>query len=156
MNKFTLMLAALALFSLNAKEWKDIPYYEKDAPVQGDLAYRTERCKLDLRVPDRRTKFPTLVWLHGGGMKKGSKKTLPIINTQAVAVATVNYRLSPKAQCPDYIYDAAAAVTPSRSTLPDSQPAAILLRWSHWTSAILKLSEFPTCRSPEPSRSAVR
>ena len=110
MYKSILMLAVLALFSLNAKEWKDIPYYEKDAPVQGDPAYRTERCKLDLRTPDKRTKFPTLVWLHGGGMKKGSKKALPILNTQAVAVATVNYRLSPKAQCPDYIYDAAAAV----------------------------------------------
>lgn len=110
MNKFMLMLAVLALFSLNAKEWKDISYYEKDAPVQGDLAYRTERCKLDLRVPDRRTKFPTLVWFHGGGIKKGSKKIAPIINTQAVAVAAVNYRLSPRAQCPDYIYDAAAAV----------------------------------------------
>ena len=111
MYKKIFMLLMLSAVSLAAKEWKDIPYYEKDAPAQGDMAYRAERCKLDLKTPDKFTKFPTLVWLHGGGMKKGKKSTLPIINSNMIGVVTVNYRLSSdRAKCPDYIYDAAAAV----------------------------------------------
>ena len=111
MNKKLFMLMMLSAVSLCAGEWKDIPYYEKDAPAQGDMAYRAERCMLDLKTPDKLTKFPTLVWLHGGGMKKGQKRTLPLLNTSMVAVATVNYRLSTgRAVCPDYICDAAAAV----------------------------------------------
>ena len=111
MNKKLFMLLVLSALSVCAKEWKDIAYYEKDAPAQGDMAYRAERCKLDLKTPDKLTKFPTLVWFHGGGMKKGQKSQLPILNTNMVAVATVNYRLSTgRAVCPDYICDAAAAV----------------------------------------------
>ncbi|MBO5822832.1 MAG: carboxylesterase family protein [Lentisphaeria bacterium] len=111
MNKKFFMLLMLSAVSLAAKEWKDISYYEKDAPAQGDMAYRAERCKLDLKTPDKFTKFPTLVWLHGGGMKKGKKSNLPIINSNMIGVVTVNYRLSSdRAKCPDYIYDAAAAV----------------------------------------------
>ena len=111
MNKKFIALLTLISISASAGIWKDIPYYEKDAPKQGNLQYLEERCKLDLETPAKRTKFPTLVWLHGGGLKKGSKKKLAILNTGAVAVATVNYRLScDRASCPDYIYDAAAAV----------------------------------------------
>ena len=111
MNKVIFAALCAVALTLSAKEWKDISYYEKDAPAQGNMEYRNARCKLDLYVPDRRVKFPTLVWLHGGGLKKGGKSKLPLINTQAVAVATVNYRLSGKGgNCPDYIYDAAAAV----------------------------------------------
>jgi len=42
------MLAGVAL---SGAEWKDISYYEKDAPAQGNMEYRNERCKLDLRTP---------------------------------------------------------------------------------------------------------
>ena len=111
MFKSIILLAAVAAVSLNAGVIKDISYYEKDSPKQGNIQYLEERCKLDLYTPNKRIKFPTLVWFHGGGLKKGNKSQLAIINTQAVAVATVSYRLSSdRAQCPDYIYDAAAAV----------------------------------------------
>jgi acetyl esterase/lipase len=111
MNKKFIALLTLVSISASAGIWKDIPYYEKDAPKQGNLQYLEERCKLDLETPAKRTKFPTLVWLHGGGLKKGGKKKLAILNTGAVAVANVNYRLSSnRASCPDYLYDAAAAV----------------------------------------------
>ena len=111
MNKFFASFLMLAGVALSAGEWKDISYYEKDAPAQGNMEYRNERCKLDLKTPDKFVKFPTLVYFHGGGLKKGKKSTLPIVDTKMVAVATVNYRLSSdKAQCPDYIYDAAASV----------------------------------------------
>lgn len=111
MNKKLIALLTIATFSACAGVWKDIPYYEKDAPKQGNLQYLEERCKLDLETPAKRTNYPTLVWFHGGGLKKGAKSKLPILNTGAVAVATVSYRLScSRASCPDYLYDAAAAV----------------------------------------------
>ena len=112
MNKSWLFfLLAVICTTLSAKDFNDISYYEKDAPAIGNIAYRNERCKLDLRTPDDKTNFPTLVWFHGGGLRGGKKYYPPSIDTKNIAVAIVNYRLSgEKAACPDYIYDAAAAV----------------------------------------------
>lgn len=78
-------------------------------------AYEAERCKLDLYLPATGQSFPTLVWLHGGGITAGSKdgKQQPSLARHfaenGVAVAMVNYRLSPKATYPAYIEDTAAA-----------------------------------------------
>ena len=58
MHKILIFSVLIFSITLAAKEWKDIPYYNSNAPVQGDAAYRKERCKLDLIVPDDRTKFP--------------------------------------------------------------------------------------------------
>lgn len=111
MHKILIFSVLIFSITLAAKEWKDIPYYDSNAPVQGDAAYRKERCKLDLIVPDNRTKFPTLINFHGGGLRGGSKKKIAAYDTDMIAFVTVNYRLSGKrAQCPDYLYDAAAAV----------------------------------------------
>lgn len=113
MLKFFALMASAAAITLSAGVWKNISYYDKNAPVQGNLAYRNERCLLDLRTPDKRTNFPTLIWFHGGGLIKGNlnKKVLPVINHNEIAVVNVSYRLSKgQASCPDYLYDAAAAV----------------------------------------------
>ncbi len=82
----------------------------------GDLTpYETERCKLDLYLPAGKKDFPTLVWLHGGGLTGGSKDGKDVVAVArhfaeaGVAVANLNYRLSPKAKYPAYIEDAAAA-----------------------------------------------
>jgi len=105
-----LFLLAMATV-LGAAEKKDIPYYDADFPQTGNREYLQSRCKLDLRTPDGKKGFPTLIWFHGGGITGGSKGYPPGIDPGQIAVATVNYRLSgDKAQCPDYIYDAAAAV----------------------------------------------
>lgn len=88
-----------------------------------DLAYKTgtteyekERCKLDLYLPAGRKGFPVVVWFHGGGLKAGHKG-VPIAEkvgrrfaSEGIAVASANYRLSPKVTFPDYNRDAAAAV----------------------------------------------
>lgn len=51
MHKKLIVFLSAALLSLGAGEWKDIPYYSKDAPKQGNIEYRNERCKLDLKTP---------------------------------------------------------------------------------------------------------
>lgn len=98
--------------------------------VQLDLPYRTgaaltpyerERCKLDLYFPQQdpaekpAQPFPTLVWLHGGALTGGVKSDPTVaavarhFASSGIAVAAVNYRLSPLAKYPAYLDDTAAA-----------------------------------------------
>lgn len=101
------VVAALAANLVGAQAvLRDIPYYP--APVCTD-AYQRTRCKLDLRLPSVRTNFATVVWFHGGGLTKG-KKAFIEFRDRSVAQVAVNYRLSPQAEHPAYLLDAAAAV----------------------------------------------
>ena len=102
-----------------------LPVHAQDAPASSDvlidLPYKTgdaltdyekTRCKLDLYLPEKKAGFATLVWFHGGGLTGGNKggKTLAGVFTHAgIAVAMVNYRLSPQVKFPAYVEDAAAA-----------------------------------------------
>lgn len=97
---------------------------EPGVTVVSDLSYKTstglpayeaERCRLDLYLPTNGRNFATLVWFHGGGLNAGAKDTeftVRIATSLAragVAVAAVNYRLSPKVTFPAYLDDAAAS-----------------------------------------------
>jgi acetyl esterase/lipase len=97
--------------------------------VKADLPYRIgetltpyekERCKLDLYLPPAdpaspAQAFPTLVWLHGGALTGGVKNDPTVaavarhFASAGIAVAAVNYRLSPVAKYPAYLEDTAAA-----------------------------------------------
>lgn len=78
--------------------------------------YEQERCHLDLYLPGEGSEFPTLVWFHGGGLTAGAadaeftRKNARAFADKGVAVAVVEYRLSPKVTYPAYIEDAAAGV----------------------------------------------
>jgi acetyl esterase/lipase len=82
---------------------------------EGLSEYEAARCRLDLYLPAGAKAFPTLVWFHGGGLTAGErdkKETVGIARGLAscdLAVASVGYRLSPKAQFPAYVQDAAAS-----------------------------------------------
>ncbi|MEM1424691.1 MAG: alpha/beta hydrolase, partial [Planctomycetota bacterium] len=82
----------------------DLAYYE-EAPDE----YAEERCRLDLYHPTETRGFPTVVWLHAGGLVQGQRYIPGELKELGIAVAAVDYRLSPKAQAPAYIQDAAAA-----------------------------------------------
>lgn len=73
-------------------------------------SYKNERCKLDLYYPENVENFPTVVWFHGGGLTAGSKALLNEFKNKGIAIAAVNYRLSPKATHPAYIEDVAEAI----------------------------------------------
>ncbi|MGX5819332.1 alpha/beta hydrolase [Chitinophaga lutea] len=83
-----------------------------------DLPYRTgtqdeymrERCRLDVYYPTALRHAPVVVWFHGGGITGGNKSVPAELQRQGLVVIAVNYRLSPKVNCPAYIEDAAAAV----------------------------------------------
>jgi acetyl esterase/lipase len=94
-----------------ARVLKDIPY--KTGASLSD--YERTRCKLDLYLPAKSSKdFPVVVWFHGGGLTAGDKSSAaPVAQRLAddgIAVACVNYRLSPRAKYPSYNQDAAASV----------------------------------------------
>jgi acetyl esterase/lipase len=99
-------LSVQAISAQNYKTIKDISYVESGEKD----AYKLERCKLDIYYPTDVKDFATLVWFHGGGLEGGNKELLQAFKEQGFAVVSVNYRLFPKAKCPDYITDAAQAV----------------------------------------------
>ncbi len=111
MRKLMLAIAALCVsLTLAAqdkyKTLKDISYVSAD----DTSAYRRERCKLDMYVPEGRKGFKTIVWFHGGALEGGSKELRPELQNAGIAIVAPNYRLFPRCKCPDYTRDAAAAV----------------------------------------------
>lgn len=109
---FLILLAVAGMSITQAqtayKTIENIPYRTEAGQLED--AYIGERCKLDLYFPENSTDYVTVVWFHGGGITAGEKFIPEKLKEQGIAVAAVNYRLSPKATCPAYIEDAAAAV----------------------------------------------
>lgn len=114
MKKLLIMLLAILVLLLGAAEKiiKDIPYYETGAPEIGNLEYRSERCKLDIIYPDDVEDFSTVIYFHGGGLSKGTKRIPESLRRSKLAIVIPNYRLSGVngTVVPDYIVDAAAAI----------------------------------------------
>lgn len=105
-----LLLIASSVGAISAQEYRtaqDIYYRAGQTDVE---AYAQERCNLDVCYPAEQKGFKTLVWFHGGGLTGGSKDVLPLLQDRGIATVAVNYRLSPRAEAPAYIDDAAAAV----------------------------------------------
>jgi acetyl esterase/lipase len=62
--------------------------------------------------PDATPAAPTVIWIHGGAWRAGSKSSVPILHwlQRGFAIASVEYRLSPEAQFPAQIHDIKAAI----------------------------------------------
>ena len=99
------LMSAIIAFGSDYKTISNISYINENDSNK----YKQERCKLDIYHPAE-SGFPTLIWFHGGGLTGGNKHFPAEIMNQEIAIVAVNYRLSPKAQNPDYINDAAEAV----------------------------------------------
>ena len=84
-------------------------YFMKTIP---DLPYGEEPWKLfDLHLPDTAPRG-TIIWFHGGGLENGTRKDIPFapdLVEAGFAVASVSYRLYPKAHFPEFVEDAADA-----------------------------------------------
>lgn len=104
--RLPLLLALFAALPLAAADLPTaaIPYYGEAADAE-----LRERCQLDLARPAGTRGWPTLVWLHGGGLTSGRRGAPGALVAKGIAVVAVDYRLSPAATCPAYIEDAAAA-----------------------------------------------
>ena len=80
---------------------KDINYYNN---------VDKERCVLDIYYPKNIDNFPTIIWFHGGGLKRGSKNISDRLKNEDVAIVSANYRFFPNVSTKQVIADAAAAV----------------------------------------------
>jgi len=72
----------------------------------------SDRCYLDLRIPDGKEEFDCFVYIHGGGLVNGGswEPFLDPLAELGVAVVSIQYRMYPNARYPDYIVDSANAV----------------------------------------------
>lgn len=87
---------------------RDIAYADTDEPAQ----------RLDMLLPKQATNdkpLPVVVFIHGGGWRKGDKRSgwnrlVPHVASGKFAGVSVGYRLTDKAQWPAQIYDCKAAI----------------------------------------------
>lgn len=76
---------------------------------------KSERCVLDLYLPDGVCDPPLYLYIHGGGLTAGSKDSGENVNIgnslseMGIATAVLSYRLYPNAKYPEYIEDCADA-----------------------------------------------
>lgn len=67
---------------------------------------------LDIHLPESDS-FPVMIYFHGGGLESGDKTDQQLffkyLTENGVAVVSVNYRVFPQAEYPDFILDAAEA-----------------------------------------------
>ena len=75
---------------------------------------------LDIHIPDNDT-FPVFIYFHGGGMEKGDKNQefIPYLVKNGIAVVSANYRMYPEAVYPEFVRDAAAAVSYAIKNMKD-------------------------------------
>ena len=89
-----------------------------DYITETNLSYRPDSteasvrdaCQLDLYYPKEQKNFATVVWFHGGGLTGGKRSIPKALKQKGIAIATVDYRLSPKVKVTECIDDAAASV----------------------------------------------
>lgn len=106
-------LLLLASISMHASVRAGIPF----AQVNG------HELKLDLHMPDSGAPVGTIVWVHGGAWRAGSRESADLKGLTAFgwAVASVDYRLSTQARFPAQIHDIKAAIRFLRAHASDYQ-----------------------------------
>ncbi|MGF1581617.1 MAG: alpha/beta hydrolase fold domain-containing protein [Gemmataceae bacterium] len=112
------ILPVLSLFvatssGVIAQETREVDY-------KADVVYGKggkQKLMLDLAVPNgpkAKGPFPTIVCIHGGGWRTGSRKQLSeltkVLGKKGFVAATISYRLTPKAKFPAQVHDCKAAV----------------------------------------------
>ena len=103
----TLMVLCVVALVVSAQEYKTV----ENIPYHADAGeYAAERCKLDVYYQEGAKDLPVVVWFHGGGLTMGQKEIPEQLKKSKIIVVGVNYRLLPKAELPEVIDDAAAAV----------------------------------------------
>lgn len=108
-----LLLAGLTLAHLAAPSG---PPRSGRVPTLADEPYgRHPRQVLDLWLPRGRGPHPLVVWIHGGGFATGDKERLAVDRRErllgaGIAVAAVNYRLTPEVAFPAAHLDVARAL----------------------------------------------
>ena len=111
----TMLLTAVASAAPDTtgfRHVRDIPYYPEEMMATAD-AYKRERCRLDVRIPEGATNWPVVVWYHGGGLvhgKRGGYCQICRKPENGIGGVSVGYRFVDRVAPADTIGDAAAAL----------------------------------------------
>ncbi len=83
---------------------RDVPYAK--------IADRSLTLDLYLPTGNHERPCPTVVWIHGGAWRSGSKSDVPVKDwlKKGFSIASIDYRLSPEARFPAQIHDIKAAI----------------------------------------------
>lgn len=95
----------------------------EEAIRYADGAAADPRHLLDLYLPVGAARFPTVVFVHGGGYQRGDRtvgRNLGVVLARhGVAVASISYRLFPQAKHPAQIQDVATAFAWTRAHIAE-------------------------------------
>ena len=100
------LISVLFLFSNGLAQVK----YKLIENIQYYHNIKNDSCALDIYYPTNIKNFPTIIWFHGGGLKRGSKNIADRLKNEEVAIVSANYRFFPNVSTKQVIADAAAAV----------------------------------------------
>ena len=121
LGAFFAAIACLVLPNLGQGQGVPAQTVVKDLPYREGI--NEPGCKLDLYLPAQGTGFSVVVWFHGGGMTGGDKKGAAALGAwlaaHGIAMAAVDYRLSPAVKYPAYVEDAAQSVAWVRKHGPE-------------------------------------
>ena len=120
-SKIRLLLALAA--SVASSACSSLAFLAANLPASfGDYSRRTgidyaaaPRNQLDLYLPQRRERASVVIFFHGGGWNSGDKSRYKFVGAALTAQGFIavlpNYRLYPQTKSPEFLQDAAAAVT---------------------------------------------
>jgi acetyl esterase/lipase len=113
----------VALSNVSAQIFNPIKeVFPKGTILYGNIPYANDTLKshlLDIYLPPTGKKsYPVLIWIHGGGWRKGDKygemnymaNTVKSLVNKGYAIASINYRYSNQAKFPAQIQDCNQAV----------------------------------------------
>lgn len=113
MKAALLLLSALATTTLAQPVQQAVYTWDRDiAYTESNDPNAQERCRLDVyypESPEAGTTPITVVWLHAGGLKRGSRYVPGQLRNKNYIVVAADYRLNPQATTTNCIEDAAAA-----------------------------------------------
>lgn len=99
-----LLLLASTAWAADSKVTRNIPYAGSDTPRQ----------QLDIYAPKGAKQLPVVVWIHGGGWRRGNKllvqKKPQAFTDQGYVFVSINYRFVPDHTMHDLATDVATAI----------------------------------------------
>ena len=86
---------------------------EPPALVKKTLTYKTAgelKIQADVYRPDDTTARPVVVWIHGGALISGNRKSVPqnlldLCRNEGYALVSIDYRLAPEVKLPEIVAD---------------------------------------------------
>ncbi|WDI42980.1 alpha/beta hydrolase [Bremerella sp. P1] len=99
-----LLLMASTAWAADTQVTRNVPYAGTDSPRQ----------QLDIYAPQDAKQLPVVVWIHGGGWRRGNKvlvqKKPQAFTSQGYVFVSINYRFVPQHEMNDLATDVATAI----------------------------------------------